>query len=80
MFITMSISKIVTELRRERARIDQAIAAIESISSTTRRRGTPAGASGVKHRPHRMSAAARRKIAAAQRARWAAWRKRTKAT
>jgi len=79
--IMTTFAKILTQLRAERSRIEQAIAVIESLShSPGRRRGRPAHvASAPKRRRRRMSAAAKRKIAAAQRARWAAWRKRKKA-
>ena len=75
----MNLTKILTELHTERARLDRAIAAIESIDSTGRRKGRPAGVASAPKRRRRMSAVARKKIAAAQRARWAAWRKRAKA-
>jgi len=76
----MNFTKILAALKSERARLDQAIAAIESIDSTGRRRGRPAGTTAPERRRRRMSAAARKRIAAAQKARWAAWRKRAKAT
>ena len=58
----MTIANILSELRTERNRIDSAIAALEGISTDGRRRGRA-------RRP--MSAAARARIGAAQRARWA---------
>jgi len=68
----MNLTKILTDLRTEKFRLEQAIAAIESLDSSGRRRGRPAAvASAPKKRHHRLSAAARKKIAAAQRARWA---------
>jgi hypothetical protein len=56
----MNVSQIVGLLKAERARIDSAIKALESVSSnnSTGRRG-------------KMSAAGRARIAAAQRRRWA---------
>jgi len=76
----MTLTRILTQLRTERTRIDQAIAAIESLDhSPSRRRGRPAVATSAPKRRRRMSAAAKRKIAAAQKRRWAAWRKRKKA-
>jgi hypothetical protein len=56
-----NIDGIIQELRQERARIDQAIQALTSLNGIS-----------PKAAPTRtMSAAARRRIAAAQRARWA---------
>jgi hypothetical protein len=71
----MVIDSVVTELKQEVARINQAIAALEVLNRTgLRRRGTSrvsqiTQASRPRHRT--MSAAARARIAAAQRARWA---------
>ena len=68
----MNLQKIVAELRAERDRLDQAIAALSSVS-TQPRRGRPLKAVQTSARPkrRRMSAAGRARIAAAQRARWA---------
>lgn len=58
---TMNIAEIIQALKLERNRLDNAIAALNG----------PAGARRVGPRKRRtMSAAARAKIAAAQRARW----------
>jgi hypothetical protein len=64
------LRSVLSELRRERARVqaelqqlDQAIHALSRVAGGNTRGGN----SGV----HRMSLAARRRIAAAQRARWA---------
>lgn len=54
---------VLTHLRQERDRINQAIAALEGVSSNGSRRGL----SGKRT----ISAAGRARIAAAQRARWA---------
>ena len=69
-------AKALTELREERGRaamqvrrIDEAIALIGKLAS---RNGLGLGVR--KTRRKRISAAARRKIAAAQRARWAKWK------
>lgn len=71
----MDTQSIVAQLRQELARIDQAISALEGLSQTAPRRGrspkTAAASQGIRRGPRRMSAAARAKIAAAQRARWA---------
>src|SRR5437763_10372711 len=56
-----NIEGIIQELRRERACIDQAIQALTSLNGST-----PQAAA-----TRTMSASARRRIAAAQRARWA---------
>jgi hypothetical protein len=57
----LNIDGVIHELRQERARIDQAIQALTSLNGTS-----------SKAAPTRtMSASARRRIAAAQRARWA---------
>jgi hypothetical protein len=59
-----NLDAIVKELKQERDRLDAAINALTSLSGNTLR------ASRTGH----MSAAARRRIAAAQRARWARFR------
>jgi hypothetical protein len=71
----MDIQGIVAQLRQEASRIEHAIAALAGLGSQPARRGRPrklnkgVKASGRKRRT--MSASARAKIAAAQRARWA---------
>jgi hypothetical protein len=71
----MDIKGLVANLRLEASHIEKAIAALAGLDQTISRRGRPAKASqparasGRKRRT--MSAAARAKIAAAQRARWA---------
>jgi len=69
----MDLASIVAQLRQERARLDQAIAALEG-GQTARRPGRPpksASAPKVAQRgPRHMSAAARAKISAAAKARW----------
>ena len=72
----MNIERILADLRTERQRIDSAIAALESLDGSTARRGRPAAtttASPVRRR--RMSAAARKRISLAQKARWAKQRR-----
>ncbi len=68
-----SFNQLLKQLRdkrssasRELTRLDEAIAALEQLGGSA---GRGAGKRGRKRRT--MSAAARRKIAAAQRARWA---------
>jgi hypothetical protein len=71
----MDIQGTLEQLRQELSRIDRAIAALEQLGQAAPRRGRPpkmnqvSPAAGPKRRT--MSAAARAKIAAAQRARWA---------
>jgi hypothetical protein len=71
----MDIQATLEQLRQELKRIDDAIAALEGLSQPALRRGRPpksadtVASGGPRRRV--MSAAARAKIAAAQRARWA---------
>ena len=70
----MDIESVVTALKQQRARIDQAIAALEGVGQGGRRGrprkpGAAAGRSGG-----RMSAAARKRISQAMKARWAKWK------
>ena len=69
--IMADFAKVLTELQQERTRLDQAIQAIGRLvrrDDTTIRRTK-------RNRPkRRLSAAARNKIAVAQRARWAKWK------
>jgi hypothetical protein len=71
----MDIESIVAQLRQELERIEYAIAALVELGPAAPRRGRPPKKSqvvqvtGQKRRT--MSASARAKIAAAQRARWA---------
>jgi hypothetical protein len=59
----MDMNRILAELRTERGRIDRAIAAIEGLNSTGRRRvGRPQRAAATRRRRGRLSAAARRKL------------------
>lgn len=69
----MDIQNILKQLRQQRGRLDDAIAALEG-GHIARRRGRPPKTSAsqtVRRGRRRMSTAARAKIAAAQRARWA---------
>ncbi|HTT22860.1 MAG TPA: hypothetical protein VMG82_28275 [Candidatus Sulfotelmatobacter sp.] len=59
------LASIVQQLQQERARIDAALQALTGASTT---RGT------ARTGRRTLSAVARRKIAAAQRARWAKWK------
>jgi hypothetical protein len=60
-------AKVLTELQQERSRLDRAIEAIGKLVGKFRGRN----ANGPKRH---LSPAARRRIAAAQRARWAKWK------
>jgi hypothetical protein len=60
-----NIAAVLKELQQERNRLDQAIAALSSLAGT----GSASGGAGSGRRP--LSPAARARIAAAQRARWA---------
>jgi hypothetical protein len=73
----MDIQTIVSDLRAERNRIDNAISALEGLTSrSSTRRGRPpkakqAAVSSKKRRV--MSAAARKRISEAMKKRWANW-------
>ena len=71
------IAAVLKELQQERGRLDQAIEALGKLVGQNHR-GPIHRAKGPRRRP-KMSLAARRKIAAAQRARWAKWKKQQKA-
>jgi len=55
------LGAIVAQLKKERNKLERAIAALSGIT----------GGGGGRRGPRRLSAAARERIAAAQRARWA---------
>ncbi len=76
----MNISKIINELLKERQDLDMAIAAVGELAARKRGPGRPPKLFGVRSRARRgpgrppgrtMSAAARARIGAAQRKRWA---------
>jgi hypothetical protein len=78
----MDIQNILADLKRERDRLNSAIAALEGAGP--RRRGRPAGsgASGASagRRPRRhMSAAARKRISEMMKQRWAERKRKGKA-
>jgi hypothetical protein len=69
----MNLEDILNQLKSERSRLNQAISVLEGLfSRPIRRRGRPPK-SGLTNGPGKrtMSAAARRRIAAAMKARWA---------
>lgn len=74
----MDIQNILNDLKRERARLDQAIAALEGSGGGPRRRGRPAGG-GSSRRPRRhMSAASRKRISDMMKQRWAERKRKSK--
>ncbi len=62
------VAAVLKELQQERGRLDDATAVLRKLAGKTY-----ASTGRVKRRP-KMSLPARRKIAAAQRARWAKWK------
>ena len=74
----MDIQSILADLKRERQRLDTAIAALEG--SGPRRRGRPVGSgAGRPGRPRRhMSAAARKRISEMMKQRWAERKRKAK--
>ena len=72
----MDTSGILAALRAERKRIDKAISALSSIAVDGRPTTTKAT---TRKKRKGMSAAGRRAISRAQKARWAAQRKKSKA-
>src|SRR5450759_1629754 len=74
----MDIQSIVAQLRQEASRIEQAIAALAGLGSQPARRGRPPKRSLAKpeggQKRRRMSAAARKRISAAMKQRWAKWK------
>ena len=69
----MDLQRIVSELKKERNRIDRAIAALEGTGTAVGRAGKTARtfrASG-KPRKRRLSAEARKRISEAMKKRWA---------
>jgi hypothetical protein len=65
-----NLAEVLKELEQERSRLDQAILAIGSLVRKNGAGGTRQG----KRAKRTLSITARRKIAAAQRARWAKWK------
>jgi hypothetical protein len=84
----MELTKVIAELRAEQAAIDEALAALDRIAraSTGKRRGRPpawlaatttaiAEAAGEPQKKRSLSPEVRKKMAEAQKKRWAAYRK-----
>jgi hypothetical protein len=74
----MDIQSVVEQLRQEVSRIEHAIAALAGLGSQPAPLGRPRKRSQAKparvKKGHRMSPAARRRISAAMKQRWAKWR------
>lgn len=67
------LGAVLTQLKKERAQLDRAIAALSGVA-----RGSSAASANNRGGKRTLSMAARKKIAAAQRARWAAWKAKQK--
>jgi hypothetical protein len=68
----MDITQILNQLRQERSQLDSAISALEGVHTAPRRGRPPKSAQAASSPKKRhMSASARARIAAAQKARWA---------
>src|SRR5437773_8089576 len=63
-----NITEIVKELQQERDRLDRGIGALERLAGVSRTSSVRGGAGGPRRT---LSAAARRKVSLAQKARWA---------
>jgi hypothetical protein len=74
----MDIGSIVAQLRQEASRIEHAITALTGLGSQPTGRGRPSKGSQAKPasvtKRHRMSPAARKRISAAMKQRWAKWK------
>jgi hypothetical protein len=70
----MNIESIVSALKEQRGRIDQAVTALEGIGSRARRSRPPKATSTQLGSRRRMSAAARKRISEAMKQRWAKWK------
>jgi hypothetical protein len=75
---TVTIERILADLKSERDRINQAISALEGHGSYRGGRGVRAGAGGVRRR-RRMSPDARRRISEMMKKRWAERKRKMKA-
>ena len=73
----MDIIKMLGELRREKAVMDEAVLVLERLAGRRTRAGTRRTVTARKRRP--FSAATRKRMAIAQKRRWAAARKKQKA-
>jgi hypothetical protein len=69
----MKINEVVQQLKQQRSRIEAAIRALEGVKGAGKRRGRPPGS-----KRRTMSAAARKRISEAMKARWAERQKKGK--
>jgi len=70
----MDMESVVIALKQQRARIDQAIAALEGAGRGGRPGRPPKAGSPVSRSGRHTSAAARKRISEAMKARWAKWK------
>jgi hypothetical protein len=70
----VDIQTIASDLKAERNRIDQAISALEGLTSHAPRRGRRPKATSTGGKRRRMSPAARKRISEAMKQRWARWK------
>ena len=71
----MDIDKIVADLKRERARLDSAISALEGTTNSTAKRKPGRPAKAVAEKKGGITAAGRKRLSEAMKRRWAERRK-----
>ena len=76
--MNLDISQILTELRRERDRINDAITALEKVTEKVGRRGGAARQAG-KRRRRRLTPEGRKRLSDMMKKRWAERKRRDKA-
>jgi hypothetical protein len=74
----LELRQIIEELKRERARMDEAIYALEQVGSKTARRGRPARQFGPPRR-RRLTPEGRKRLSDMMKKRWAERKRRAKA-
>ncbi|MGZ4819504.1 MAG: hypothetical protein ACXVZR_13950 [Terriglobales bacterium] len=74
----MELRQIIEELKRERARMDEAINALEQVGSNTGRRGRAGRQSGPPRR-RRLTPEGRKRLSDMMKKRWAERKRRAKA-
>ncbi len=75
-----NLSRVLNQLQTHRARIQQELARLDAAITALRGTSNGLGKIRVSKSRRTMSIAARRKIAKAQRERWAKWRRKQKKT
>jgi hypothetical protein len=73
----MDFTQIVAQLKADHSRLDNAIAALEGLNPSHKtRRGRPPKSQSAQPKPRKrkVSAAARARMSAAQKKRWASWK------